>query len=77
MCIRDRRVPVKKRTAGGEVGKVFGVPEVAMGGEQHPAPIVDELGIVGHAGEFEHHLIDLGFAIAAHGNDAVLSLIHI
>lgn len=33
--------------------------------------IVNEKGVIGHTGELQEHLIDLGVAIATHGNDTV------
>lgn len=40
-------------------------------GQEYAFAIVDEEGIIGHARELQEHLIDLGVAIATHGNDTV------
>ena len=44
--------------------------DMPMGAEQLAAVVVQNHGTVGHAREGEHHLIDLGLAIAAHGDEA-------
>ncbi len=71
------RVAVDERGALGQRGRVVdavvhaGAKDVAVCQEQLAAGLVEQRGIVGHDGEVEHHLVDLGVAAAAHRDDAV------
>ena len=47
-----------------------GVLPVAVGGDDSRAAEHHDR-VVGHAGEVEHHLVDLGLAVAAHAEDLV------
>ena len=78
-------VPVQKGGASRERRHILRPKQVAVRAEQQARlglwcglPIcalrrrrVHHDRVVGHAWEFEHHLVDLAVAIAAHGNDAV------
>ena len=71
------RVTVDERGALGQRGRVVdavvhaGAKDMAVRQEQLAAGLVEQRGIVGHDGEVEHHLIDLGIAVAAYRDDAV------
>lgn len=51
-------------------GQMVGIVDVAVG-EQDAAALVDEEHIVAHHRETEQHLVDLGIAVAAYGNDVI------
>lgn len=73
----DMRVAVDERGAFGQRGHVVdavvhtGAKNVAVCQEQLAAGLVEQRGVVGHDGKVEHHLVDLGVAVAAHRDDAV------
>ena len=48
-----------------------GAKDVAVRQEQLATGLVEQRGVVGHEGEVEDHLVDLGIAVAADGDDAV------
>ena len=48
-----------------------GAKNMAVRQEQLAAALVEQRGVVGHDGEVEHHLVNLGVAVAAHSDDAV------
>ena len=62
-------VAVEEGAARLQRRQVAGVPQVAVGEPEGAAARVDDLGVVGHAGEVEDHLVHLGLAVAAHGHD--------
>ena len=68
---------VDERGALGQRGRVVdavmhaGAKDVAVRQEQFAAGLVKQGGVVGHDREVEHHLVDLGVAVAAHRDDAV------
>ena len=51
-------------------GQMVGVVDMAVG-EQDAAALVDEEHIVAHHREAEQHLVDLGIAVAAYGDDVI------
>ncbi len=51
-------------------GQMVGIVDVAVG-EQDAAALVDEQDIVAHHREAEQHLVDLGIAVAAYGDDVI------
>ena len=71
------RVAVDERGALGQRGRVVdavvhaGAKDVAVRQEQLAAGLVEQRGVVRHDGKVEHHLVDLGVAVAAHRDDAV------
>ena len=73
----DVRMAVDERGALGQRGRVVdavvhaGAKDVAVRQEQLAAGLVKQGGVVGHDGKAEHHLVDLGVAVAAHRDDAV------
>ena len=68
---------VDERGALGQRGRVVdavvhaGAKDVAVRQEQFAAGLIKQRGVVGHDGKVEHHLVDLGVAVAAHRDDAV------
>ena len=68
---------VDERGALGQRGRMVnavvhaGAKDVAVCQEQLAAGLVEQRGVVGHDREVEHHLVDLGVAVAAHRDDAV------
>ena len=73
----DVRMAVDERGALGQRGRVVdavvhaGAKDVAVRQEQLAADLVEQRGVVRHDGKVEHHLVDLGIAVAAHRDDAV------
>ena len=71
------RVAVDERGPLGQRGRVVdavvhaGAKDVAVRQEQLAAGLVKQGSVVGHDREVEHHLVDLGVAVAAHRDDAV------
>ena len=51
-------------------GQMVGIVDVAVG-EQDAVAFVDKQHIVAHHREAEQHLVDLGIAVAAYGNDVI------
>ena len=67
-------VSVGKDAAHAERRQAVFVPAVAVGEEEALAVCVEN-GVVRHHRKLEHHLIDLGVAVAADGEDAVLAAV--
>ncbi len=73
----DVRVTVDERGTLGQRGRVVdavvhtGAKNVTVRQEQFTASLVEQRGVVRHDGEVEDHLVDLGVAVAADGDDAV------
>jgi hypothetical protein len=66
-------VPVDQRIALYQLGHALDAvvearpPHVPVREEEMPSA-VDQFGVIAHAREVEHHLVDLGIAVAAHGH---------
>ena len=73
----DVRVTVDERGTLGQRGCVVdavvhaSAKDVAVRQEQFTAGLVEQRGVVGHDGEVEDHLVDLGVAVAAHRDNAI------
>ena len=65
-------MPVSEHRAQSERRQAVFVPEVAVRAEKRLVARFDD-GVVAHHRELEHHLVDFGVAVAAHGDDLVLS----
>ena len=63
--------PDKKALPGAGVGRSSGLARQVAVGEVQDVPVGLDEGVVGHAREVEHHLVNFGIAVAAHGNDAL------